>query len=328
MEKDLQAICDLFVENKKVMESTFAWEAGYMNMVSAYMLASKGLSADKEKLKECEQILKTKTSIFSEFRGNVKNPMVCKMLMSENPEQYFDKVEKLYRILNQSKVLGDEYKIMAAMTIAQHADEEQYAEIVEKTNEIYAKMKEKHLWLTSSEDIPFAAILALSGKSTDALIEDMEESYSLLVKKFFDDNAVQTLSHVLALNSENPSIKCEKFMNIFNELKAAKHKFGTGYELSCLAVFTMLDMTPAQITELIVEVDDYLKAQKGFGVLSVGTDTRRLFAAQIVLQKFGADAFKNEDVALSVVLALTVALEMCMAAIVAATLAMSTSSSN
>ena len=58
-------------------------------------------------------------------------------------------------------------------------------------------MKEKHPWLTSDEDIPFAAMLAVSDLDTDSLISEMEKNYEILKQKFSDKNAVQTLSHVL-----------------------------------------------------------------------------------------------------------------------------------
>ena len=309
---ELKEKCDLLVNNRKTITSAFTWDSGLMSLAAASLYTGSGLTVDSKKLKECEAIIKSKTNAFSEFRGNVKMPLICKMALSDDPQKYFMNVETLYKLLNKSKWIGNEYKIMAAITICDHADESEYALFVNKTNEIYSRMKQEHKWLTSDEDIPFAAMLAVSGIDVDKLIDEMELNYKILKEKFHDSNAVQSLSHILSLDEQPAELKCAKVEAIFNELKAMKHKFGTGYELATLGTLTMLDIQEKEVATLIAEVDDYLKGQKGFGDFLLGPNERRLYAAQLVLNQYGSEDNKAEDVVLGSMLAITIAIEICM----------------
>ena len=324
MDTVLKEKCDLLVKNRKTITSAFAWDSDRMSLAAATLYTSSDLTADSEKLKECEAIIKAKTSTLSEFRGNVKMPLICKMALTDDPKKYFDNVETVYRLLNKSKWIGNEYKIMAAITICDYADVSEYELYVNRTNEIYSRMKQEHKWLTSDEDIPFAAMLAVSGMDVDKLIDEMELNYKILKEKFHDSNAVQSLSHILALDEQPAEVKCAKVESVFNELKAMKHNFGTGYELATLGTLTMLDIQEKEVAKLIAETDDYLKEQKGFGNFALGAKERRLYAAQLVLNQYGPEDTKVEGVVLGSMLALTIAIEICMILCITSCIAAST----
>lgn len=172
-------------------------------------------------------------------------------------------------------------------------------------------MKESHKWLSSYEDIPFAAMLAVSDMNTDALLSDAEECFTLL-KKRFPSNASQSLSHVLSLSNLSPEIKCTKIIEIFNGLKAARHSYGSNYELAALGTLADTDVTAAQLVEDIAQVDDYLKKQKGFGSLSIGSYSRRMYAALIVMNSYKTNCSAAEYSALGSTLALAISMEIYM----------------
>lgn len=239
-------------------------------------------------------------------------PLLCKMALSDDPEKYFAKVEKLYGLLNTNRWLGDAYKIMAAITLCDHADESEYEAAVERTNEIYARMKQEHKWITSNEDIPFAAMLAVSRLDIDRLICEMEKDYRILKDTFHDNNAVQSLSHILSLDERTADEKCASVVSLFDALKAIRHRFGTSYELVMLGALTLLNLPEKEIAALVAEVDDYLKSQKGFGALSLGPNERRLFAAQLVLKQYGPRPNPGDSAILGSALALTIAAEISM----------------
>ena len=309
---ELQAKCDLLVRNKKILQDAFKWDAGLMCLTAATLFTDSGTPVDPERLKQCETIMKEKTSVFSEFRGKAKMPLLCRMALSDDPGRYFARVEKLYGLLNRSRWLGDEYRLMAAITLCDHAEEREYEAAVDRTNELYARMKQEHRWITSNEDIPFAALLAVSDLDIDRLIDEMEKDYRLLKDTFHDSNAVQSLSHILALDGRAAEEKCASVVALFNELKANKHRFGTGYELATLGTLTLLELPEAEIAALVAEVDDYLKGQKGFGALSLSANERRLFAAQLVLQQYGPRPNPGDSAVLGSMLALTIAAEISM----------------
>lgn len=323
---ELKEKCDLLVQNKRILQDAFKWQAGLMSLTAATLYTDRGTPVNAEQLKRCEAIMKEKTSVFSEFRGNVKMPLLCKMALSDDPEKYFANVEKLYGLLNNGKWLGDEYRIMAAITLCDHVDESEYEAAVSRTNEIYSRMKQEHQWLTSNEDIPFAAILAVSGLDIDRLICEMEKNYRILKDTFHNSNAVQSLSHILALDERIAEEKCASVVSLFDELKAIKHRFGTSYELATLGTLTLLELPEKETAALIAEADDYLKGQKGFGALALSASERRLFAAQLVLQQYGPKPNPGDSAVLGSVLALTIATEISMTLCVACCISASASS--
>ena len=312
MNSQLQQKCELFVQNKEVISKAFAWNMGLMSLTAALVLTEKGIEAKKDKLKECEAILKNHASVFSEFRGNIKVPFICKMAASDNPERYFTQVETVYKMLNAKKLLGNEYKILAAMTICDYVSENEYSTYVAKTNAIYEQMKEKHRWLTSDEDMPFAAILAVSDIEISKLIDEMESCYTILKGSFSDSNAVQSLSHVLALGDMPSETKCARVEQIFDALKKQNHKFGSGHELSSLGALALGDLSVDEIAAMISEVDDFLKVQRGFGALSLGSRERRIYAAQLCLNHVAPGNIRMDSAVLGNMLAVTIAAEVCM----------------
>ena len=314
MNTTLQLKCDLFIRNKKIISSVFKHNPTLIILACASLVTNSNKNVSPTELKKCEKIIKDNTSVFSEFRANLLLPLICKMLLSENPKEYFINVRTTYTQLNSSKLIGDDHKIMASMVICDHKGCLSTEDCVRRTNIIYSRMKKNHKWLTSNEDFPLAAILAVSDIDIDKQFIEIEKNFSILKSKFNDKNAVQSLSHILAIDNLLVENKCQKLQDIYCLLKTQGHPFGTGYELPSLGTLTMLNLTPEQITSLIIQADDYLKKEKGFGNFALGSKPRRLFAAQIVADTFLLNS--REDVLLSNVLSCVLSFEICMIVVI------------
>lgn len=325
MKIELMKDCELLVTNRAILRETFPMEPALMSLAAAAVLTGKGLAADPAKLKACNTILKKHTGAFSGFRGNVKLPLICAMSVAPDAEGYLARVQSAYDSMKQSFWERAEYRVLAAMTICDHISASDFEAYALRTEELYSRMKQEHRWLTSDEDIPFAALLAVSGLDLDKLITEMEEDYRLLRSHFHDNNAVQSLSHVLALSSLPAEEKCNRVNALFAALKDCGHKFGTGYELAVLGSLATLDMPADSLAEKIAEVDDFLKDQKGFGSFSLGSKERRMYAAQLILNHCGQN---SDGVALGSMLALTVQIEVCMLICIASCTATATAATH
>lgn len=322
MNSDFQKLCEQYVANKNVLTKSFKWSSDLMNISSALVLTNKKIDADEAALRDSESIIKASKGALSVFRDHVKVPVICKMVVNDNPEEYFKKVDDVYSILNKKKVFANEHQIMAAMTICDNVQPEDYEKYIGRTNEIYSRMKDEHKILTSDADIPFAAVLATSDLDVDHIINDMEACFKILKGEFSSKDSVQAICEVLALSDEAPKTKCAKVIELFNALKKAGRKYGTGYELATLGTLVMSKASTDEIVELIAQADDYLKKQRGFGNFTLGRRARRMYASQLALNFLSPD--KGNDVALSSSLALTISLEICM--ILCITAAVSSSS--
>lgn len=325
MNTELIEKCDLLIENRKIIHEAMKWESDLMVLAGSSYYVGLGLEANLEKLKDSNDILKGKAGIFSNYRGNVKMPLLCRMSISEDPEKYFEDISTIVDHMKNLKWTGKEYKVMAAITIYDHVDRDEYGDAVEKMIDLYKGMRENHPWLTSGEDIPFAAMLAVSELDTNALLREMEDCYQILKEYFFDTNAVQSLSHVLAVDTGNTEAKCEKVKQVWDLLKEKKHKYGTGYELAVLGSLCLLDIPVEKIAEEIIEADEYLKQHKGFSNLSLGKKTRLMYAALMVMDAHIPAASSNNESLLVSMHAIAMAIQLAMLIIISSTAAASSS---
>ena len=315
MDPELMQLCEQLVENRKVLIDIFKWDSQTMALASSIVLLGLNVRADSDVLGRCERIIESRTSAVSEFRGRLKLPLICKMAASKDPEQYFTDVEAMNDRMNKSKWLGNSYMLLASMILCDHIDQRDAQAYVDKTNEIYHCMKESHRWLTSDEDIPIAAMLAVSGIEVEKLISESERCYPILRDKFGigSGNVVQALSHILALGKKSADEKCLRVAEIYDRLKEDNHKISDGQELESLGLLAVLDVEVATIVRDIVDVDDYLKSQKGFGDWDIGDSVRRMYAAMIVATlRRRNDPATESSILTGDALAVSMAMEICM----------------
>lgn len=319
--------CRQLIENRERVKSVFAWDGGLIHLCCAGIYSAKGLSVDEDMLQASKDLIKEKVGVFSNFRSTARSPIAAMLATSGNPEQTLENGLQVYDLLKK-EFWGSTYLPLSAMIIAQMAEPHQYEQIASRTRLIYERMKSEHPFLTSSEDSAFCALMALSEKSDEALIADMEECYQQLKPHFFSSNAVQSLSHVLALCDGTAAEKCSRTMELFDRLKAAGRKYGTDYELPTLGVLAMSGADLESIAADMIEIDDWLSEQKGFGLFSSITRKQRLMYAGILAQRDYINENTMQTAAVGGTIALIVAQEAAMCAAVAASTAAAASSSS
>ena len=321
------ARCKNLIKNKETMKSVFTWEDGLTHLACAGIFINKEQTANEEMLLQCKDILKRNTGIFSNFKSTAK-PMIIAMLASnENPQLLMERGLKVYDLLKE-EFMSSVYLPIAAMIIAQYADETRYAELVQRTRRIYKQMRADHPFLTSGEDSTFCALMALLDKPDEVLLGDAEECYKTLKSNFFSSNAVQSLSHVLAMCDGEPKIKCQRTMELFQKLKEAGHKYGTSYELPTLGVLAMADGNQDEIVAEMAEIDQWLSEQKGFGFFSSISAKQRLMYAGMIAQQDYINDKMMQSAAVNGVISLTVAQQAAMCAAITASAATTANNNN
>ena len=284
MQELLNSKCRLFIENRDAFKSAFPFENDNLFAVCASTFIDANKVADAEQLKSIRNMLKARVGAFSNFRSNAELPLVAMLAVCDDPEERLDSAIGVYGILKKH-FLSSEFLPISAAVIAGAVSSERYGEICERSKRIYTLMKKEHPFLTSSEDCIFATILALSEKSDEEIIGEAEECYIALKKKFLDKNALQSLSHVLALSDDGfttPKDRCRDTAKLYDILKERKCRYGSGYELSTLGVLGTLPVTPEETARDLIEASEFLKTQKGYGFFGFDKQQRLLHAALIV----------------------------------------------
>lgn len=319
--------CEQLMENKEKFGAAFKWENALMHLSCAEIYLSKGKAVEKDALEACKKLLKTKLGSFSAFRGMVQTPVTAMLAVNENPEELLDNAVKVYELLKKY-FSASNYLPIAAMMIAQMAEPYQYEQIATRTHTLYKLMKEKHRFLTSEEDSTFCALMALSDKSDSELMEEAEKCFTILKGKGFSANAIQSLGNVLTLCEGDAEEKCEKTMQLFDKLKAAKHRYGKEYELPTLGLLAMSGEDLDSIVQEMAEIDNWLANQKGFGMWSGISEQQRLMYAGILAQKNFVNHETMQTAAIGSTVSLMVAEQAAMCAVLAGTMAVTVASTN
>jgi len=327
MRQELQERCKLFIENRDIIKSAFGWENTYIYPLCAGLFSSKGVKADANTMRNCRDLLKQKTGLFSNFRGISKMATITMLSLSVAPKEQMERMLTVYSELKEV-FRRSEYLTVAAATIADLAEPSEYAKIAQRTRLIYNRMKVAHPFLTSSEDSAFAALLALSGLNGDDLELEMERCYTILKPNFFSGNAVQSLSHVLALGEGSAEQKCKNAIDLFDYLKGHGYKYGKSYELSTLGALALIETDIVTLAQDIMEVDDFLKAQNGFGAFGIGAKQRLMYAGMLTMCDYIPNVQTIQTAALNGVISLVIAQQAAICGAVAASAAASSNSSS
>ncbi len=297
-------------------------ESSYIYPVAANVFCAAGVKADGEKLKECKKIIKKNAGFASYLKGNVMTVFAAKLCVSPDPEAQLKKVMDIYGIL-KDHFKRSEYLALLATLLAEKTTIEEAERIAVRGRALYNMMKKEHPILTSSEDNVMAGFMALSEKNDKQLIDDAESCYDLLRKEFSDKNAMQTVSHILAITDGAPEEKVDRIVRMYDMFKKSGHKFGKHEELPMLAAISVIEADEKELVDTAVEIDDLLSEQKGYGALSLSKKIRLMHAAMLT-----ADLYNDCDNALAAVSASAIAIIAANEAAMCAVIAVSATASN
>ena len=302
MTDKLKRKCELLIKNRESIMKGFKSEQKQMGIAAGLLYAGADMEADVEKLKVCMEIMEAHTEVFSGFRKDVKLALLSKMAMSEDPEKYIADVVTVSGMIGKGKKSDNAYTILAAMLICDQGKQNEAAAVIERYEELMGRMEKTHPILTSSEDISYAMLLALSGRNIDDVMEDMEEAGKYLKENGglgAGKNALQGLSEVLALTEGDMKNRCDRLAEICRIFKEKKLAFGKGTELGTLVPLLGIDEKPEVLVDEIIEAEEFLKKSKDFDGNSAGQENRLMFAAILVAECYGEKSLSNDNAVIS-----------------------------
>lgn len=317
---------ELFAENRQMIKEAFPWQNAMLYPICAKMYADKGLVVDTEKIKSCITLMKENTGALSGFRGIAKLSVATMLSLQDDPERALLDAKYVYELLRKEFRFSN-FLVFSAILIAQGTEKTEYEKKAQQTRAVYEEMKRNHRFLTSDEDSVFAALFALNDRRDSDELEEMEQCYRQLKPEFFSANAVQALSHVLALCEGNPGEKCDKTLALFKMFEESGHRYGAGYELPTIGVLALAAPDLEQALRDTLAADAFLTEQKGFGNLAMGKKTRLMYAAGIAAGLYTQNNLMNH-VALNSMTALILAQEAAMLACIAASTAAAANASS
>ena len=291
MKESIKNKVDLLVSNKEKIEKEFKWGYSLMNIAAALVFTSENKEVDIERLKLCKQILKKNTGVFSSFRSYSEAVIVSKMANASDPEQYLNDVKVIYEKLRRNSFSDSSYLIQGAICIYEAGKLSEAEILAKKFWDVYNKMNKKHPFLTSSEDIVFVVLLAMTDKSVDEIVNEIEECYTYMRKDVMlnvGNNEYQGLGEILALSDGDITNKCDKVTELYNSILAHGVRWGKEYnEFASLGLLIDLGVDNDTLINEIIEVNNYLKDSKGFSGWTLDNKQRLMFSAMLVGDDYG-----------------------------------------
>ncbi len=332
MNKTPHELVDRFIETRDAVRAAFRMENEYIYPVCAQIFLAADKPVEIEQLERCKALVKSSTSVFSSFRGNVKLPLLCMLAAGDDPEERWDRTRRYYALLKES-FYGSEYLALGAMLLSDAVPEEDVPALAARGKGLYQRMKKEHPFLTGQEDSVFALLLSQSARSDDELIEDMERCYALLKERFPSGNGLQAASHVLALSSEIPVDKTFRMIGIFNAIEEAGGKYGKDWQLPILAALSLGQRFQEDLSRDLLEIDALLSKRKGYkGVFGLDRRTRSMHAAMLLSLQHEAEPKQPVELvgaaAQQATLAIIAAQQALMCAVVASSAASSAATSH
>ena len=140
MKPELEKLCADYIVNRDTVGKAFRWDSSDLYSVCANMFCACGQTADADRLKECREIIRKHTGLFSKFRSKKVRAMLASMLsLGEKPEDRMDLANDYFSLLKRH-FKGTEYLVLAAFLLTDLADLPLTEETAVRGKQIWRRM--------------------------------------------------------------------------------------------------------------------------------------------------------------------------------------------
>jgi hypothetical protein len=227
--------------------------------------------------------------------------LAAKLALTTDPPRYLEGTIAAFNQLNGAKFGASDHSLIAAHLIALRTEPAAYPLAVERTRAFYNGLKANHSLLTDKDDLIVAALLALSDVDVQLGVNRIEEIFTQLRDSFGTNGGTLLLAETLTLGGAG-SEAVNRALALREAVRAAKVRVDKSPTTPLLGVFALLPVAPEVVANDIAEARDFLKAQRGFGALSMDGTERLGLAAAMVL-----DAYAGKDPIVAPALAAVIA---------------------
>ena len=286
MRQSLLALCDTYIENRKSLRNAFRYENASMQSACAMIFTDHRTVANIEKMKECAQIIKENTGIFSDFRNNSRLPSITYLSLYDDPQERLKTTMELKEFI-QKEFYWNSNLALPSLILSDFIRKENWQSSIQRSKEIYKLFQKNHPFITGSEDASYALFFSLLNGSSEEIVEEDEVLYQFLKEELDIITTTQSLAHILMFIPGLPGEKVDRVKALYDLFKQYKHTYGTSYELATLGILSSLNQDNETIVQEVIEVDDYLKSEKGYkGLFGESKKMRLMHAGMLVCSDY------------------------------------------
>ncbi len=232
---------------------------------AALALGSAGPAIDCDRLEGTADGLRKRARRWSPLKSEIRYVVAAIILRRGlDPEQIQSRMFEMRSAFKMRKIpsRGDG-PTLAALLLALHAEgrpapERQF----DRLAAIYRRWRKDRFWLTTANDLPAAALHAGRDEAVETLTAGVERAYERLrAAGFRRGNALQRVSHLLAVAPRGVDTGAQRFCQIADRLRSARERVGTG-RYDGIAALALTRETAQPTVNRVLEYRDRLRAAK------------------------------------------------------------------
>lgn len=255
MNKEVEEICDLTVNNYRELREDFRFDGDYINHFAAMIYANVKRKIPTDSIKKIRTYIKENTSRMSYFRGDILYMISFLICMEQNPRIFSEVLLETYDELIEKGFKESKYLVLAAYALVKHTNSTDTSLYMDRMKEIYETMKCKYTNIINEEDYLECALLAINKCDKDIVNNYMDNIFnSLLNIEDFSRNSIQGLTLALLLNKNSSSlIRIEQLLLEFKE-KDIK----VSYQFLPFLAVSAGNYIPEDYSNKVIEISKYL----------------------------------------------------------------------
>ncbi|MDR1394389.1 MAG: DUF4003 domain-containing protein [Bifidobacteriaceae bacterium] len=278
---------ELLASNAQVIRQGLRFEDGQLTRLVGLLFALEGKTADVAAIRQCRDLIKAETSVFSPFRSALA--VAGSIALAPDPASCLDQARGAYQALRDAKFQASAGLALAACQIALRAGGVEVTAVADRARAFYSAMKDQHWFLTSENDVVPAVLLGLSALDVGPATERMEEIYGDVKPSFASGDAAQAATQILVLGGAS-KLTVQRVIDLKDGLQGEKMRPRQVPAAVCLGLLALLGTPAGQLVNEMAEARDFLRDAKGFGRLSAENQEILMHCASIIASYHAADA--------------------------------------
>ena len=298
MKESVTNMCDRFIEDLNTVKK----ECGFFLMshdflpLHAFLFTAHGRRPDPQQIKICAKILQDAVGNSSCFGDSIAPSTACLLSMRADAETLIADAIANYRMIKKNYlIVNPRYHSLSGLIMELINRPGVKEEKAAQSHELYESLRKRYSPMESDTFSVMSMLLAYSGKSNKAILEETDCIYNEL-KSFANDKGGQLAALLLTYFDKPIEEKTARLCELYNILAGHKPKYPRSAELLCLAAISMFGDDPATAADNIISAFDELGEKKGYkGFLAtIDPKTRMVHAALVVMANYLAES-RDED---------------------------------